>query len=81
MFDYEREDRVVATADTPNPRLIKGEFGLEYPFDPESILDAIVIHPEADTSFEETVVAAVCDCAPALRERVQWSAVRDASCD
>jgi hypothetical protein len=77
MFDYEREVRIIATADTPNPRLIKGEFGLEYPLDPESMLDAVVIHPEADTSFEETVVAAVGDYALALRDRVQWSAMRE----
>jgi hypothetical protein len=57
--------------------LIKGEFGLEYPFDSESILDAVVIHPEADTSFEETVVTAVDDYAPELRERVRWSAMRE----
>jgi hypothetical protein len=36
-----------------------------------------VVHPEADTSFEETVVTAVDDYAPALRERVRPSAMRE----
>jgi hypothetical protein len=47
MFDYEHEVRIFAHNDTPNPKLIKGEFGFQLPFDPLSLIDAIWVHPEA----------------------------------
>jgi hypothetical protein len=49
MFDYEHEVRIIAQDDTPNPNLVKGEFGFQLPFNPATLIDAIWIHPEART--------------------------------
>ena len=47
MFDYEREVRAIATVETNDPKLIKGEFGFQYPIEPEQIIRSIAVHPEA----------------------------------
>jgi len=77
MFDYEHEVRIIAQDDTPNPNLIRGEFGFQLPFDPAVLIDAIWVHPEADESFNEVVVAAVDTYASSIRDRVKWSAMRE----
>lgn len=75
-FAYEQEVRIIATRDTPNPNLNKGEFGFEYPIDFD-IIEQIVVHPEADESFKLTVASTVDDYAKALRGRVYWSSMRE----
>lgn len=51
MFDYEREVRAIATAETSDPKLSKGEFGFEYSIDPEQVIKSISVHPEASASL------------------------------
>jgi hypothetical protein len=77
MFDYEHEVRIIAHSDTQNPNLIVGEFGCLLSFDPVSLIDAIVVHPEADQSFYEVVFAAVDTYVPNIRDRVRWSDMRE----
>ena len=75
-FAYEHEIRVIARRETPNPNLIKFEFGFEYPLNLD-IIELVAIHPEADESFHQTVVRTVDDYAPSLRESVQWSTMKE----
>jgi hypothetical protein len=75
MFEYEHEVRVIGFRGINDPNLIVGEFGIECPFDPET-LDAVWAHPHADESFMETVVATVDSYAPRLRNQVSWSAMK-----
>jgi hypothetical protein len=75
-FSYEQEVRIIATRDTTHPNLIKGEFGFEFPLD-MNIINCVAVHPEADGSFKETVTRTVDDYAPALRDRVEWSSMRE----
>ena len=49
-----------------------------YKWDPKKILERVAIHPEADHSFMDTVVAAVAHYAPSLKDRVRWSAMKEA---
>jgi hypothetical protein len=77
MFEYEREVRAIATIDTNDPALIKGELGFQYPIEPEEIIRSIAVHPEAGPDLIETVVRAVMDYAPKLRDKVAWSAMRE----
>jgi hypothetical protein len=77
MFNYEHEVRLIAHNDTPNPRLIKGEFGFQLEFDPDILVKSIVVHPEADESFYEVVLAAVDTYVSELRGRTSWSSMRD----
>jgi hypothetical protein len=77
MFDYEREVRAIATADTKDSKLIKGEFGFQYPIEPEQIIRSIAVHPEAGPELMNTVVRAVNDYAPKLKDKVAWSAMRE----
>jgi hypothetical protein len=76
MFEYEHEVRVIGARGINDPNLIVGEFGIECPFEPELALDTVWVHPEADDSFMETVVATVDSYAPKLRDRVKWSAMK-----
>jgi hypothetical protein len=75
MFAYEQEVRVVwdATDEVPKQEL------LGYPLDwnPETIVESIRVHPDADLSFMETVTATVGHYAPALKNSIVWSAMRD----
>jgi hypothetical protein len=77
MFHYENEVRIIARADTPNPSLSKGEFGCQLRFDPASLFESIVVHPEADGSFHEAVFAAVDTYASDVRDLVRWSDMRE----
>jgi hypothetical protein len=78
MFEYEHEVRIIAHHDTPNPHLIKGEFGCQIPFEPSTLIDAIVVHPEADDSFYDVVFHAVDTYAGEIRDRVEWSSMKEA---
>lgn len=77
FFDFEKEARAVFRTDTPNPKLDKGEFGFTFPFDAAELLESVAIHPEADTSFYETVLWAIDDHAKPLRDNVSWSSMRE----
>jgi hypothetical protein len=69
MFAYEHEVRIVlfyGQSELPGHRLN---------WDPEKNLESIRVHPDADGSFMETVTAAVEHYAPALKDRVVWSAM------
>jgi hypothetical protein len=77
MFEYEREVRAIATVDTPNPKLGKGEFGFTYDIDPEELIFSIAVHPEADGTLMDAVMRAVDDYVPKLRDKVTWSAMRE----
>lgn len=77
MFEYEHEVRVIGMKGINDPTLITGEFGFECRFDPNAALDAIFVHPMADMAFKDTVVRAVMDYAPALRNTTAWSAMKD----
>jgi hypothetical protein len=77
MFDYEREVRAIATTETSDPKLMKGEFGFTYDIEPEALIKSIAIHPEADSTLMEAVARAVDDYAPKLRGKVTWSAMRE----
>jgi hypothetical protein len=72
MFEYEHEFRIWKT-DTEASEAP----GLPIGWHPEEHLVSIRVHPEADDSFKQTVVAAVAHYAPALRDRVLWSDMRD----
>jgi len=76
MFSYEHEVRFIAEPDHNNPNLCKGEFGFEYDIEPEKFIEKIVIHPQADESFMETVMLLIDGLAPTLRDQVQWSEMR-----
>jgi hypothetical protein len=77
MFEYEREVRAIATTDTSDPKLTKGEFGFTYDVDPEDLIASIAVHPEADGTLMEAVIRAVDDYAPKLKDKVTWSAMRE----
>lgn len=71
MFDYEHEFRIVHSVQGA------GEApGLPIDWRPEEHLLGIRVHPEADDSFMQTVVAAVASYAPTLKDRVVWSEMR-----
>jgi hypothetical protein len=76
MFAYEREVRIVCSKidddSMPNENIV----GLPLAWEAERYLDCIRVHPEADSSFFETVVAVVEHYAPALKNCVEWSAMK-----
>jgi hypothetical protein len=74
MFAYESEVRVVLFSDE-NPQL-ETPRGHSVQWDPEKSVESIRIHPEADASFMETVMATVEHYAPSLGAHVEWSAMR-----
>jgi len=71
MFDYEREYRIVQTVEAMSDAV-----GLQLDWAPEEHLLGIRVHPEADESFMQTVIAAVASYAPALKDRIVWSDMR-----
>ncbi|MBZ5507320.1 MAG: hypothetical protein LAO78_17820 [Acidobacteriia bacterium] len=76
MFAYEREVRVVLFTegmDGTDPE--QEPLGRGVDWDPEKRLELIRVHPEADSSFMETVTAVVRHYAPALKDCVLWSAM------
>ncbi len=70
-FEYEQEFRILLTNEDASE-----ESGLPLDWPPEEHLVGIRVHPEADDSFMQTVVAAVTDYAPALKDWVIWSDMR-----
>ena len=72
MFDYEKEFRILQTENNESEAL-----GLPMDWNPEEHLIRIIVHPDADTSFMESVVAAVAHYAPSLKDNVVWSEMRD----
>jgi len=76
MFEYEREVRAIIVEEVSDPKLTKGELGCTYEIDPESLIESIAIHPEADSTLMETVFRAVSDYAPRLKDKIVWSAMR-----
>ena len=76
MFAYEQEVRVVRDA-TTEPIHEQEVLGHPLDWNPELILQSVLVHPEADFSFMETVTAAVAHYAPALKDSLVWSAMRE----
>jgi hypothetical protein len=80
MFAYEREVRIVRAFDAKDevdevmPE--EGDVGFRLQWDPEHHIESIRVHPEPDHSFFETVSAVVEHYAPALKDRVEWSAMK-----
>jgi hypothetical protein len=74
MFEYEHEVRLVQAIEGD---AVAATLGHRLDWDPEKWIELIRVHPEADSSFMETVTGAVADYAPALKDRVQWSAMRE----
>ena len=71
FFDFEKEARAIFRDETQNPKLVKGEFRLTFPFDPAEMLESVAIgHPEADISLDETAIWAIDDHAKPLREKI-----------
>ena len=71
-FDYEQEFRILLTDEGASE-----ESGLPIEWNPEEHLVGIRVHPDADTSFMEAVAAAIGDYAPALKDCVIWSDMRE----
>jgi hypothetical protein len=77
MFAYEQEVRVVKIIEEGNWELLRPEtLGLPLDWDPETNLELIQVHPEADHAFMQTVMAEVEHHAPALKSRIEWSAMK-----
>ncbi len=70
MFEYEHEVRIINFADADAPSFPPG---FELPWDCEQHAEPLLVHPEANQSFMETVKAPVATYAPALKEKVRWS--------
>lgn len=78
MFAYEQEVRIVQISDRADAAAPEEEvFGRCLEWDPEMHIEFIWVHPDADPSFMETVSAAVEQYVPALKDRVEWSAMRE----
>ena len=78
MFEYESEVRIVARKDNPTlANLVEGSPGYGFDWDPEKYLDAVCVHPEADSAFMDIVANATAQNAPLLKDRVVWSKMRD----
>ena len=76
MFQYEQEVRVVSFSeeeldDEPQPA------GRPLAWEPGQHLHGLRVHPAADQSFMETVSEVVERYAPALKDHVAWSAMRE----
>jgi hypothetical protein len=70
MFAYEQEVRVINFADS-NASSFPPGFGL--PWECDKYVEAVLVHPEADQSFMDTVKTTVSTYAPALEGKVRWS--------
>jgi hypothetical protein len=70
MFAYEQEVRVFLFAE-------ENVQGHALGWNPEKYVESIRVHPEADNSFIETVIDTVDHYAPALRDHVAWSEMRE----
>jgi hypothetical protein len=70
MFEYEHEYRLILIENVTPDETVKG---IALDWNPETWIEAIRIHPEADHAFAETVVRVVDQYAPALRGGIQPS--------
>jgi len=78
MFAYENEVRIVyAVDDNSALRPPTGSFGYQLPWDAEKHATRLLVHPEADQSFMDTVTATVAQLAPALVPHVASSDMRE----
>jgi hypothetical protein len=80
MYDYEREARALAKMNDHHKAKLVGRLiapdGVPVTCDLENTIQAVIIHPEAHEMFRRTVLATVKHYAPALGERIKWSAMR-----
>jgi len=78
-FAHEQEVRIIKSDmkawDTPGQI---GEPGIAIPWDPSASVDAIYVNPYAPEFYRDVVQSVVRQFAPALTDRVQWSAMRAA---
>jgi hypothetical protein len=73
MFAYEQEVRILST-ENEDPAASGPEVrGKVIDWSPETNVESIRVHPEADGAFMDTVKAVVQDYASALRDSVAWS--------
>jgi hypothetical protein len=78
MFAYEQEVRMVHVAEPDQAEALGvRDFGRCLDWSAEDHADCIRVHPLSDGSFMEAVASAVERYAPGLRDRVEWSAMRD----
>jgi hypothetical protein len=71
-FEYEQEFRILLTEENASE-----ESGLPMNWNPEEHVISIRVHPKADASFMQVVTTAVADYAPALKDSVVWSDMRE----
>lgn len=78
MFAYEQEIRLVHVAEPDKAETLGvRDFGRCLDWSLEDHADGVRVHPLADASFMEAVTSEVEHHAPGLRDRVEWSAMRD----
>jgi hypothetical protein len=77
MFAYEREVRIVRSEIDDEVMPDEKILGRPMAWEPERHIEHIWVHPKADVSFFETVTAVIEQYAPALRDCVGWSAMKD----
>ncbi len=70
MFEYEHEHRLILIEDATPDETVKG---IALDWNPETWIEAIRIHPEADNAFADTVARVVEQYAPGLRDGIQAS--------
>jgi hypothetical protein len=74
MFAYEQEVRIVLSTENDAKAALEQESpGRGLDWIPETNVESIRVHPEADAAFMETVEAVVEQYAPALKDFVAWS--------
>jgi len=74
MFAYEQELRIVLSeVDEEHAWGDGATIARVIEWDPETYIQSIRVHPEADESFMEVVSATVANYAPALKGSVAWS--------
>ena len=77
MFTYQHEVRIVRSEIDDEVMPDEKILGLPLAWEAEHHLERLYVHPEADSSFFETVTAVVEQYAPALRDCLEWSAMKD----
>jgi hypothetical protein len=73
MFAYEQEVRIIRLIDEEHQMPETVGCGVAWDFD--NCVESIRVHPEADPSFMDTVIATVECYSPTLKDRVAWSAM------
>jgi hypothetical protein len=75
MFAYEQEVRIIRIDDQQDAA--DPTRGRCLPWDLDKNVEFIWVHPDADPSFMATVSAVVEQYAPSLKDRVDWSVMRE----